>query len=94
MGFLLKVKRAKFALDKARRWMWKVLFLSLFFLHVILDMVIHLLMKADSSSLQTRKYRVSKAMNTMPLLLSYNWDIVLTFSRVEVMRQIAASITG
>ncbi|RQP01072.2 hypothetical protein POPTR_016G000100v4 [Populus trichocarpa] len=23
MGFLLKVKRAKFALDKARRWMWK-----------------------------------------------------------------------
>ncbi|KAI3995192.1 hypothetical protein MKX01_031994 [Papaver californicum] len=24
MGFLLKVKRAKFVLDKARRWMWKV----------------------------------------------------------------------
>ncbi|KHG22372.1 Gamma-tubulin complex component 5 [Gossypium arboreum] len=24
MAFLLKVKRAKFALDKARRWMWKV----------------------------------------------------------------------
>lgn len=23
MGFLLKVKRAKFVLDKARRWMWK-----------------------------------------------------------------------
>ena len=25
MGFLLKVKRAKYVLDKARRWMWKVL---------------------------------------------------------------------
>lgn len=25
MSFLLKVKRAKFVLDKARRWMWKVL---------------------------------------------------------------------
>ncbi|XP_020891594.1 gamma-tubulin complex component 5 isoform X2 [Arabidopsis lyrata subsp. lyrata] len=24
MGFLLKVKRAKYVLDKARRWMWKV----------------------------------------------------------------------
>jgi gamma-tubulin complex component 5 len=23
MGFLLKVKRAKYVLDKARRWMWK-----------------------------------------------------------------------
>lgn len=25
MSFLLKVKRAKFVLDKARKWMWKVL---------------------------------------------------------------------
>lgn len=24
MNFLLKVKRAKFVLDKARKWMWKV----------------------------------------------------------------------
>ena len=32
MGFLLKVKRAKFALDKARRWMWKVLFFIIIFL--------------------------------------------------------------
>ncbi|KAJ0442799.1 putative gamma-tubulin complex component protein [Helianthus annuus] len=24
MNFLLRVKRAKFVLDKARRWMWKV----------------------------------------------------------------------
>lgn len=30
MAFLLKVKRAKFVLDKARRWMWKVLFLQYF----------------------------------------------------------------
>lgn len=29
MGFLLKVKRAKFVLDKARRWMWKVSFSSI-----------------------------------------------------------------
>lgn len=69
MGFLLKVKRAKFALDKARRWMWKVLVLSLFFLHVIPDMVFHLLVKADSSSNQTRTNIVSKAMNPMSLLL-------------------------
>jgi hypothetical protein len=26
MGFLLKVKRAKFVLDETRKWMWKVLF--------------------------------------------------------------------
>ena len=25
MGFLLKVKRAKFVLDETRKWMWKVL---------------------------------------------------------------------
>ncbi|GMP44141.1 hypothetical protein CsSME_00013206 [Camellia sinensis var. sinensis] len=30
MSFLLKVKRAKFVLDKTRRWMWKVLFFSFF----------------------------------------------------------------
>jgi hypothetical protein len=28
MGFLLKVKRAKYVLDKARRWMWKVFDIS------------------------------------------------------------------
>ena len=34
MGFLLKVKRAKFLLDKARRWMWKVWFcFFIFFTH-------------------------------------------------------------
>ena len=30
MGFLLKVKRAKFVLDETRKWMWKV------FLHEII----------------------------------------------------------
>jgi len=44
MGFLLKVKRAKFVLDETRKWMWKVLIhmiVVFFFYHLIVSFIVN-----------------------------------------------------
>ena len=45
MGFLLKVKRAKFVLDETRKWMWKVLIhmIVVFFFcyHLIVSFIVN-----------------------------------------------------
>lgn len=87
MGFLLKVKRAKFVLGKARRWMWKVRY---FFNHSY--------KKYDNRNRVTKEQTSDHESWKSHFVLSFLFDLYLILcfasSRVEALQRTIASTIG